>query len=127
MPERRRPRKPASLRLRLAGVKLLLCDVDGVLTDGKVIIGGGGESKAFNILEGFGLRLLQRSGIKVGWISHRPSPATEQRAKELKIDFLHQQEGNKVAAVETILQQTGLRWEDVCFVGDDLVDLSALR
>ena len=117
----------AAFRSRLAKVKLFLCDVDGVLTNGTVLIGGNFEAKAFNILDGFGLRLLQREGIKVGWVSNRPSPATELRAKELKVDFLEQQNGNKVEVVEAILKRAGVGWDEVCFVGDDLVDLGVLK
>src|ERR1041384_2081072 len=114
------------LRTRLARVKLFLCDVDGVLTDGAVLMGDGVETKRFNIRDGLGLRLLQRAGIKVGWISRRPSSATAQRAEDLKIDFLHQSDANKVAAVERILAQTRLGWADVCYGGDDIVDRGVL-
>lgn len=122
---RKTPRGP--LAERLARIKLLLCDVDGVLTDGSVFIGGLSEFKQFNIQDGLGLVTVRRHGIKVGWISSRPSTATTQRAEELKIDFLHQQKGSKVAAVQRILDQTGLQWAEVCFVGDDIVDLAIMR
>ncbi len=112
---------------RLRRVKLFLCDVDGILTDAGVYMGGGEEYKRFNLRDGFGLRLLQQQGVKVGWISHRPSPATAQRAADLQIDFLHQAPGSKVAAIEAILAQTQWTWAEVCFMGDDLVDLGALK
>ena len=66
-------------------------------------------------------------GLKVGWISSRPSPATTRRAKELKIDFLRQEKGSKVCVVESLLAQTGFRWDEVCYVGDDIVDLGVLK
>jgi 3-deoxy-D-manno-octulosonate 8-phosphate phosphatase (KDO 8-P phosphatase) len=116
-----------ALRSRLARVKLFLCDVDGVLTDGTVFMGDTVEIKRFSILDGFGLRLLQRSGIRVGWISHRPSAATDARAADLKIDFLHQAQDNKVTAAETIMSKTGVAWREVCYVGDDIVDLGVLK
>ena len=125
--------RPKPLRLsrglaaKLARVKILLCDVDGVLTDATVFIGDGREFKEFHIQDGLGLRLLQGEGVKVGWISNRPSTATQQRADELKIDFLHQDKGSKVAAAETILEDARLTWDAVCYVGDDVVDLGALR
>src|SRR5436190_948334 len=112
---------------RFAKVRLLLCDVDGVLTDTGIFMGGDSEIKRFNIQDGLGLRLLQAEGIKVGWVSNRPSHATTLRAVELKIDFLHQKDGAKVEAIETILSQSGMSWEQVCYVGDDVVDLGALR
>ena len=117
------------LRSHLKRIKLLLCDVDGVLTDGTVFIGAAGEFKAFNIRDGLGLVLLRRAGLKTGWVSARPSAATKRRARELKIDFLVEQNDRtgKVAAVESLLAQTRLRWEEVCFVGDDIVDLGPLR
>jgi 3-deoxy-D-manno-octulosonate 8-phosphate phosphatase (KDO 8-P phosphatase) len=114
---------------RLKRVKLLLCDVDGVLTDGSVYIGGATEFKRFNIQDGLGLVLWRRAGLKSGWVSARPSSATQRRARELKIDFLIQQTDrcSKVAAVEKILARTRLSWDEVCFVGDDIVDLGPLR
>jgi 3-deoxy-D-manno-octulosonate 8-phosphate phosphatase (KDO 8-P phosphatase) len=115
------------LLLRLQKVRLFLCDVDGILTDASVFMDGSVETKRFHIQDGLGLRLLQREGIKVGWISARPSPATAQRALDLKVDFLHQSDGNKVTAVEKILAETNLTWEDVSFMGDDVVDLGVLK
>lgn len=117
----------SALKRKLARVRLFLCDVDGVLTDGTVPMGGGIESKRFNIRDGLGLRLLQREGIKVGWVSRRPSGATQQRADDLKIDFLVQGDRNKVEVVAAILRQTGVEWTEVCYLGDDIVDLGVLK
>ncbi len=117
------------LRARLRRIKLFLCDVDGVLTDGSVFIGStAGEIKRFNIRDGLGLILAQRAGLKVGWVSARPSAVTQLRAKELKIDFLVQQGDNisKTGAVEQLLATEKLDWSEVCFVGDDVVDLGPL-
>jgi 3-deoxy-D-manno-octulosonate 8-phosphate phosphatase (KDO 8-P phosphatase) len=119
-------RLSSDLRSRLKRIKLFLCDVDGVLTDGTVMMGGGVETKRFNIRDGLGLKFLQRHGIKVGWVSRRPSTATRQRADDLKIDFLAQKDGGKIEAVEDILRQTGLNWADICFVGDDVVDVGVM-
>jgi 3-deoxy-D-manno-octulosonate 8-phosphate phosphatase (KDO 8-P phosphatase) len=117
------------LRARLKRVKLFLCDVDGVLTDGSIFIGGAREFKRFNIRDGLGLVLAQRAGLKTGWVSARPSAATKSRARELKINFLIQQKDrySKVAAVEKLLAQEELSWDEVCFVGDDIVDLGPLQ
>jgi 3-deoxy-D-manno-octulosonate 8-phosphate phosphatase (KDO 8-P phosphatase) len=123
MPARSSPK----LRSRLRAVKLFLCDVDGVLTDGTVWMGNGVESKRFNIRDGLGLKILRRHGIKIGWVSRRPSGATRQRAEDLGIDFLMQNDGGKVKYVESILRQTDLDWPDACYVGDDIVDLGVLR
>ena len=116
-----------SLRARLAKIRLFLCDVDGILTDSSVFIGLDREMKRFHIRDGLGLLFLKDHGIKVGWISNRESIATTMRAEELRIDFLEQVKGNKVLAVEQILARTGFTWEQVCYMGDDVVDLGVLR
>src|SRR5262245_41778597 len=115
------------LSAKFARVRILLCDVDGVLTNATVLIGDGREFKVFHIQDGLGLRLLQSTGVRVGWVSNRPSTATQQRADELRIDFLHQDKGDKVQAVEAILLRAGLTWGDLCYIGDDVVDLGVLK
>ena len=124
---RNNPRR-STLDSRLKVVQLFLCDVDGVLTDGSVYLGGAQEIKRFNIRDGLGLIFLQRAGLKVGWVSARPSPVTKARAAELGIDFLVQQGDrvSKTGAVEKLLRRTKLDWDAVCFVGDDVVDLGPL-
>ena len=131
-------KKNPSLNSKLRRIKLFLCDVDGVLTDGSVFIGGerppsrssgaASEFKRFNIRDGLGMVLARRAGLKVGWVSARPSAATEMRAKELKIDFLVQQGDkiSKVGVIEQLLAGENLNWGEVCFVGDDVVDLGPL-
>src|SRR5512146_2721755 len=104
------PRFKKSLLTKLSRVKLFLCDVDGVLTNGTVTMGDGKEYKTFNIQDGLGLLLLKRNGIKVGWISNRPSMVTQQRAQELKIDFLFQEDLPKVQAAEKLLAEAGFAW-----------------
>jgi 3-deoxy-D-manno-octulosonate 8-phosphate phosphatase (KDO 8-P phosphatase) len=117
----------SELRQKLARVRMFLCDVDGVLTDGTVLMGNGVESKRFSIVDGLGMRLLQRYGVQVGWVSRRPSSATAMRAQDLKIDYLRQVDGDKVSVVEGLLSESGLSWSDLCFVGDDVVDLGVLK
>jgi|ERR1041385_7014772 3-deoxy-D-manno-octulosonate 8-phosphate phosphatase (KDO 8-P phosphatase) len=114
---------------KLRRVKLFLCDVDGVLTDGSIFIGGEKEFKRYNIRDGLGLVLLRRAGIKIGWVSARPSLATKLRADELKIHFLVQQNDkqSKSGAVEELLAKEKLSWDEVCFVGDDIVDLGPMK
>ena len=117
-----------SLHSRLKQIKMFLCDVDGVLTDGSIFIGGEHEFKRFNIRDGLGLVLARRAGLKVGWVSARPSAATRLRAQELKIDFLIQQgdDISKTGAIEKLLAREKVDWRNVCFVGDDVVDLGPL-
>jgi len=119
--------KSISLAARLRRVKLFLTDVDGVMTDGTVIMGPGIELKQYDIQDGLGIIMLRHNGIKTGWISARKSPATEVRAADLKIDFLTQTKHGKVEAVEQILAQCGLSWADACFVGDDVIDIAVFR
>src|SRR5688500_16229196 len=112
---------PENLRARLQAVRVFLCDVDGILTDTAVWMGAEDEVKRFNIQDGLGMRLIQKEGIKVGWVSNRPSFATSQRAADLKIDYLVQSyDGDKVAAVGRFLKETGLKWVALCFFGDDI-------
>ena len=119
--------RSSTLMQGLKRIRLLLCDVDGVLTDATVFIGSEGETKQFNIRDGLGLVALRHQGLRVGWVSSRPSRATARRARELKIDFLRQEKGSKVRVVECLLAQTGFGWDEVCYVGDDIVDLGVLK
>jgi len=117
-----------AIRQRAKRIKLFLCDVDGVLTDGSIFIGGEREFKRFNIRDGLGLVLARRAGLRVGWVSARPSLATKMRAEELKIDFLVQQGDNvsKTGAIEQLLAREKFSWAETCFVGDDIIDLGPL-
>ena len=119
----------SSTKARLQRIRLFLCDVDGVLTDGSIFIGGEREFKRFNIRDGLSLVLARRAGLKVGWVSARPSLATKMRAEELKIDFLVQQGDaiSKTAAIEELLAREKMTWTETCFVGDDIIDLGPLQ
>jgi 3-deoxy-D-manno-octulosonate 8-phosphate phosphatase (KDO 8-P phosphatase) len=125
-PMRQRKLSKRELLGRLRKTRLLLCDVDGVLTDASVFIGAPQEIKRFNIHDGLGMVLLRKHGLKIGWVSSRPSAATDLRAKELKIDFLRQEKGRKVDIIEDLLRQEGYTWPEVCYAGDDIVDLGTL-
>lgn len=115
------------LKAKLAKIKLFVCDVDGILTDGSVYIGQPQETKRFHIRDGLGIVMLRKAGFKIAWVSNRPSTATTSRADELKIDFLVQNKGSKVEEVESLLVKTGLKWEEVSYMGDDVVDLGVLK
>lgn len=117
----------AELETRLGRVRLLLCDVDGILTDASVYVGDPGEYKRFSVRDGLGIAVWRREGFKIGWVSARPSPATTVRATELNVDFLIQQKGSKVKAIEDLLDREGMTWDDVCYMGDDIVDLGPLE
>lgn len=112
---------------RLRRVRLFLCDVDGVMTDGTLWMGAGIELKRFDIRDGFSLRLLQQEGIRVGWISARPSAATAERAKDLKVDFVCQSPAPKVSVIHQLLSEQRIAWDEICYLGDDIIDLGALK
>ncbi len=118
----------ARVTRRIRAVKCLLLDVDGVLTDGRLYLGqDGSEAKAFDIRDGSGIKLAQMAGLKVGFISARPSKATARRAKELGVDWLIQGPHDKGDTVRRIGRETGLSLEQIGYVGDDLLDVPALR
>lgn len=109
-------------------IKMLLLDVDGVLTDGKIYLDDEGrETKVFDIHDGHGITLLHRAGILVGIISGRSSRSVEIRAKQLSIQEVYQGVVDKIKAYEEILKRYNLKDEAVAYIGDDLVDLPLLR
>jgi 3-deoxy-D-manno-octulosonate 8-phosphate phosphatase (KDO 8-P phosphatase) len=109
-------------------IELLLLDVDGVLTDGRIIYTSSGrEIKSFHVRDGSALKLWRQSGKQVAILSGRASPTVVQRAKELGIDLVIQGAEEKLVALRRILSETGLQAEQVCAVGDDLPDLPVLR
>ena len=110
-------------------IKLVVLDVDGVMTDGTLTYGGAVESewKSFNVKDGLGIKLLQRQGIKVAIITGRLSEAVERRAQELEIKMLVQGRDDKGAALRELLDSMALDYSTVAYMGDDLPDLAALR
>jgi 3-deoxy-D-manno-octulosonate 8-phosphate phosphatase (KDO 8-P phosphatase) len=116
-----------NLAAKAAKVKLILLDVDGVLTDGAVVIfGDGSESKRFHIRDGIALVWAQRVGITVGLLSARNSPTTKQRAAQLGITLVHQGVPSKINTYDQIVGDMVLSDEDVAYMGDDIVDLAVL-
>ncbi|MFQ5663825.1 MAG: KdsC family phosphatase [Terriglobia bacterium] len=122
------PKSKAEILRRAKKIKLLLMDVDGVLTDGGIYLlsepgGQAREIKVFNALDGAGLRLVQRAGTQTGIITGRQSAAVTCRAQELEMNFLEQDAFEKLPAYHRILRASALRDEQVCYVGDDITDL----
>jgi 3-deoxy-D-manno-octulosonate 8-phosphate phosphatase (KDO 8-P phosphatase) len=112
---------------RAAKVKLMIFDVDGVLTDGSLHYGPEGEMmKTFNVQDGLGIKLLQEAGIHTAIISARRSASVLSRAKDLGIPFVHQGGHDKLTPFQELLAKTGLTAEQVGFIGDDVVDLPIL-
>jgi 3-deoxy-D-manno-octulosonate 8-phosphate phosphatase (KDO 8-P phosphatase) len=117
-----------NLHAKAAQIKLLICDVDGVLSDGKVYFTeNGDELKNFNIKDGLGIKLLQKSGIRVAIITGRQSSIVKTRAKELGIDILYQGHSDKRAAFAEIMQSLSLNANQIAHVGDDLPDLPLMQ
>jgi 3-deoxy-D-manno-octulosonate 8-phosphate phosphatase (KDO 8-P phosphatase) len=116
------------LREKAARVRLLALDVDGVLTDGKLYFTTDGqEIKAFNSRDGLGLRALMDSGYDVGLITGRTSSSLLHRAEQLGIEHVYQGQDKKLAAYEDLIGKLGLSDEQVCYVGDDWIDLPVLN
>ncbi len=112
---------------RAARVRLMIFDVDGILTDGSLHYGADGELiKTFNVLDGHGIKLLQQSGVAAAIISARKSPIVARRAADLGIQHLFQGVHDKRRAFEQLLAQTGVVAETCGFVGDDVIDLPIL-
>ena len=115
------------VRRRASLITLILFDVDGVLTDGKILMHPDGtESKQFDIKDGTGLVWAQRAGLKVGMLSARSSAATAQRAAQLGITIVQQGVASKLRAYEDILRQQALSDADVAYMGDDVLDLPVI-
>lgn len=113
---------------RAAQVKLLLLDVDGVLTNGTLIFSSEGEeSKGFNTQDGFGIRLLQDAGVETGVITARKSTAVTKRCENLQIRYIYQGDNNKLAAYNDIMSKSGLKPVEICYMGDDWLDLVLLN
>jgi len=113
---------------KMRKVKLLLLDVDGVLTNGTITYNAKGkEIKSFSVKDGLGLRLLMDAGIQVGIITGRSSEALAARCKDLGIDLLFDGIKDKVKALETILKQTGIEAAQTAFAGDDLPDICVMK
>lgn len=109
-------------------IKMILSDVDGVLTDGSIIIDNAGvESKAFHVRDGLGIKLWQSSGLHFGILTARNSQVVKLRAAELGIQIVRQGFSEKLPAAKSIFEQVELHPSEVCYIGDDLPDLPVLQ
>ena len=117
-----------SLEKQAAPIKLILSDVDGVLTDGSIEIDhGGNESKRFNTLDGYGIRMWQQAGFRLGLITGRDCSCVYHRAKNLGIEIVRAGTFAKWEAVLEIAAEQNLSLEEIAFIGDDYPDLPAVR
>lgn len=112
---------------RAARVELVIFDVDGVLTDGRIIIGADGtETKQFHVRDGLGMVMLRESGVEIAVITGRESAAVTRRMDELGIDRVFQGQSSKTAAFESVCEELGISGDAVCYVGDDLPDIPVM-
>jgi 3-deoxy-D-manno-octulosonate 8-phosphate phosphatase (KDO 8-P phosphatase) len=117
----------ADAAARAKRVRLMLFDVDGVLTDGTLYLGQQGEAiKAFNVRDGHGLKLLERAGVEVGFLSTRSSEIVAARARELGIALVRQGEADKASTWRGLLRERDLEPRHCGFMGDDLLDLAVM-
>lgn len=117
-----------ALRLRILPIRLMIFDVDGVLTDGRVIYhDDGSEIKAFDVQDGHGIKLLQRAGIDVALITGRVCKAVDHRARGLGIARVYQGIHRKMEVYEQIISETGLADAQIGYMGDDLIDIPVMR
>ncbi|HNS56925.1 MAG TPA: HAD family hydrolase [Smithellaceae bacterium] len=117
-----------SLREKLQHIKILIMDVDGVMTDGRIIINDDGrETKNFDVRDGHGIKLVQRYGIEVALLTGRQSEVVKHRANELGITEVHQKIFNKKEVFVEILQKNNLNANQAAFIGDDIIDIPVLK
>ena len=115
------------LSARLAKIRMVIFDVDGVLTDGKMHYGPDGETfKSFHVRDGLGIRFLKRAGIGTAIISARNTPITNRRAADIEIAHIIQGASQKQEALAILLEKTGLTAEECAYIGDDVIDLPAI-
>ena len=113
---------------KLKNIKALFLDVDGVLTDGSIIYSDvGSETKVFNVRDGLGIRWLIKSGIMVGIVTGRKSDALHHRCENLGIDLIFDGIKDKASALEKILDRTGIKSEEIAYMGDDIVDIPLMK
>jgi 3-deoxy-D-manno-octulosonate 8-phosphate phosphatase (KDO 8-P phosphatase) len=119
---------PQEVTERASKVRLVLMDADGVLTDGRIIVlADGDEARAYHARDGLAVRIGQNGGLGFGVVSGRTSKAVEARARELDFVEIHQKVTAKGPCIEEIARRRGLKLEEICFVGDDIVDVPAFR
>jgi 3-deoxy-D-manno-octulosonate 8-phosphate phosphatase (KDO 8-P phosphatase) len=113
---------------RLRNIKLLLLDVDGVMTDGSIVYNGSGEEiKAFSARDGLGIRMLMETGINIGIVTGRSSDALYHRCKNLHIQLIFAGVSDKAAVLDKITEKTGIKEDNIAYIGDDLPDIPIMK
>jgi 3-deoxy-D-manno-octulosonate 8-phosphate phosphatase (KDO 8-P phosphatase) len=124
------PLEDAEARAR--NIKVIVFDVDGVLTDGQLTFipkldGTAAETKAFSAHDGLGISLARLAGLRTGIITKRQSQTVAVRARDLKLEFVYQGQAHKLHAAQEICSRAGIAFDQLCYVGDDIVDLPVMR
>lgn len=118
----------AGVDKKAKAIKLLVLDVDGVMTDGRIVFADSGEElKGFDVKDGHGIKMLMRSGVGIALLTGRDSRVVLHRAKDLGIDMVYQGAKEKLPVFEQILKEKGFECKEVCYVGDDIVDKPVLK
>ncbi len=122
------PSLSGELKERALKIRLVIIDNDGVLTDGRIVYGDhGDELKFFDVQDGFGLTLLKRAGFKTVMISGKKCRVNKRRAKDLRFSGIYQNAFDKLAVFEKVVKKYRVQPEQVCYIGDDLIDLPAMK
>lgn len=117
-----------AIMARASNIKLLICDVDGVFSDGRIYLGNNGEElKAFHTRDGYGIKALRHAGIEVAVITGRTSAIVEQRMRSLTVPYVYQGQENKLAAFANLQQQLALSTDQIGYIGDDLADWQVMQ
>ena len=112
----------------LNDIRAIIMDVDGVLTDGSVLLGNSDtELKSFNIRDGMAITIARRAGIKIGFITSRNSEAVQRRGEELEVDYLFQGVRDKLTRLRELSNSENIPLESICYIGDDIIDIPVLR
>lgn len=121
-------KKKVELNKKLRKIRMLALDIDGVLTDGRVwYVEGTGWTRSFSVKDGYGLKLLQKAGLEIAFISGGDSKSVRERAQFLGIKHVYLGDENKLIALEKIVKSTGLTEDQIAFVGDELFDIPVLE
>ena len=121
-------KKSSDIKKRAQKIKLLIMDVDGVLTPGYIMMGESGrETKIFDVYDGFGIMLWRKSGLKSAIITAGLTGAVEKRAGCLKVDCVYQNAKDKLHVYERLKKRLNVKDDEICFIGDDLIDIPILK
>ncbi|MFK5984200.1 MAG: 3-deoxy-manno-octulosonate-8-phosphatase KdsC [Pseudomonadota bacterium] len=114
-------------QIKAKNIRLLICDIDGVMTDGSLFFGDNGqEYKAFNALDGHGIKMLQDTGVKVAILTGRTSNIVLHRMKNLSVELIYQGQSDKRIGYQQLLEDLNIKAEQVAYIGDDVIDLPVM-